>query len=171
MSGVLEPGKVRQSGPQRGWVDPNFDHKELEPRAHAKKLLKITQQWKAAAEEGGIPPHDRFVGFLDAVTSLTTRMRDSEILQELGRIRALLSEHDRKHSDTISKMQHYRCPSYEDPSNRQTRQCPPDPPASYRFNECWEGWKAGRWPDFSLITKSQDKLGGIYSQMLSSRMR
>jgi hypothetical protein len=127
MSGVLEPGKVRQSGPQRGWVDPNFDHKELEPRAHAKKLLKITQQWKAAAEEGGIPPHDRFVGFLEAVTSLTTRMRDSEILQELGRIRALLSEHDRKHSDMISKMQHYRCPSYEDPSNRQTRQCPPDP--------------------------------------------
>lgn len=88
------------------WVDPNFDHADLEPRAHAKKLLKVTQQWKTAADEGGTPPHDRFVEFLDAVTSLTTRMRDSEMLQELGRIRALLSEHDRKHSDMISKMQH-----------------------------------------------------------------
>ncbi|KAJ5858304.1 hypothetical protein N7534_003581 [Penicillium rubens] len=88
------------------WADPNFDHVELEPRAHAKKLLKITQQWKATADEGGIPPHDRFVEFLDAVTSLTTKMRDSEMLQELGRIRALLTEHDRKHSDMISRMQH-----------------------------------------------------------------
>ncbi|KAJ5473980.1 hypothetical protein N7475_003546 [Penicillium sp. IBT 31633x] len=88
------------------WADPNFDHVELEPRAHAKKLLKITQQWKATADEGGIPPHDRFVEFLDAVTSLTTKMRDSEMLQELGRIRALLTEHDRKQSDMISKMQH-----------------------------------------------------------------
>jgi hypothetical protein len=58
------------------WADANFDHVELEPRAHAKKLLKITQQWKATADEGGIPPHDRFVEFLDAVTSLTTKMRD-----------------------------------------------------------------------------------------------
>ncbi|KAJ6136862.1 hypothetical protein N7497_012114 [Penicillium chrysogenum] len=33
-------------------------------------------------------------------------MRDSEMLQELGRIRALLTEHDRKHSDMISRMQH-----------------------------------------------------------------
>ncbi|OQE66358.1 hypothetical protein PENNAL_c0189G01959, partial [Penicillium nalgiovense] len=33
-------------------------------------------------------------------------MRDSEILQELGRIRALLTEHDRKHSDMILRMQH-----------------------------------------------------------------
>ncbi|KAI3185005.1 hypothetical protein DTO003C3_10349 [Penicillium roqueforti] len=88
------------------WADPNFDHVELEPRAHAKKLLKITQQWKATADEGGIPPHDRFVEFLNAVTSLTTRVRDSEMLQELGRIRALLTEHDRKQSDMISKMQH-----------------------------------------------------------------
>ena len=88
------------------WADPNFDHADLEPRAHAKKLLEVTQQWNSAADEGGIPPHDRFVEFLDAVTSLTTRMRDSEMLQELGRIRALLSEHGRKHSDMISKMQH-----------------------------------------------------------------
>ncbi|KAJ5253205.1 hypothetical protein N7489_003615 [Penicillium chrysogenum] len=38
--------------------------------------------------------------------SLTTKMRDSEMLQELGRIRALLTERDRKHSDMISRMQH-----------------------------------------------------------------
>lgn len=85
---------------------PTFDHTDFELRAHAKKLLKITEQWKAAAEEGEIPPHDRFVQFLDAVTSLTTGMRDSEMLQELGSIRALLSEYDRKHTDMISKMQH-----------------------------------------------------------------
>ncbi|KAJ9473781.1 hypothetical protein VN97_g13309, partial [Penicillium thymicola] len=86
-------GGKRKKG-SSAWVDPNFDHVELEPRAHAKTLLKITQQWKAAADEGGIPPHYRFVKFLDAVTSLTTRMRDSEMLQELGRIRALLSYKD-----------------------------------------------------------------------------
>ncbi|KAJ6163810.1 hypothetical protein N7497_003789 [Penicillium chrysogenum] len=68
--------------------------------------MKITQQWKAAADEGEIPPHDRFLEFLDAVTSLTTRMRDSQMLQEVRRIRTLLSEHDRKHSDMISKTQH-----------------------------------------------------------------
>ncbi|KAJ5244646.1 hypothetical protein N7489_004742 [Penicillium chrysogenum] len=61
-------------------------------------------------------------------------MRDSEMLQELGRIRALLSEHDRKHSDMICEMQRTtevqgtKTPATTNPINT----LPIPRPASYR---------------------------------------
>ena len=40
------------------------------------------------------------------MTSLATRMKESDLLAELQRIRALLDANDKKHTDMITKQQH-----------------------------------------------------------------
>ena len=82
-------GVKRQQGVP--WTTPGRNHRptdqeDHELRTHAKNLLKTTKQWKKATGEGGLPPLGRFILFPEAVTSLATRMRDSDMLVELQRI-------------------------------------------------------------------------------------
>lgn len=96
-------GKKKQRS--SAWPDI-IDHEPPELRAHAASLLKTTQQWKQVADGGGLPPPEQFSRFLNAVTSLATRMRESEVFTELQRIRATLGEQDQKHTQMMQKMQH-----------------------------------------------------------------
>jgi hypothetical protein len=63
-------------------------------RANALALLKTTKQWLTAANLGGLPLPKRLSLFLVVVISLTTRIRDDEVLHELQRIYKLLTDHD-----------------------------------------------------------------------------
>ncbi|KAJ5544109.1 hypothetical protein N7494_005388 [Penicillium frequentans] len=87
------------------WPEPPINQNDHEPCAHAKNLLKTTKQWKKSAGEGGLPSLERFVLFLDAVSSLATRIKESDTLAELQRISKVMIDNDRKHTDMIVNIQ------------------------------------------------------------------
>ncbi|KAJ5556699.1 hypothetical protein N7494_000614 [Penicillium frequentans] len=70
--------KKKGDSMDESWPEPPTDQNDHEPRAHAKNLLKTTKQWKKSAGEGGLPSLERFVQFLDAVSSLATRIKESD---------------------------------------------------------------------------------------------
>ncbi|KAJ5903903.1 hypothetical protein N7504_006286 [Penicillium tannophilum] len=78
-------GKKKKEGSMdESWPEPPIDQNDHEPRAHAKNLLKTTKQWKKSAGEGGLPSLDRFVQFLDTVSTLTARIKENDTLAELS---------------------------------------------------------------------------------------
>lgn len=54
-----------------------------------------------------MPSLERFVQFLEAVSSLATRIKDSDTLAELQRISKLMNDNDRKYTDMITKIQQF----------------------------------------------------------------